>query len=256
MTAVYLIYLLRLTQVARQFRARMDERVNERTRIARELHDTLLQSLHGLMFEFQAARNMFRKRPEEALEALDGAIMGTEQAITESQDAIEALRSSATAKEDLAQLIKVTGEELAASRDSPTFGLTVEGQQRVLAPVIQDEVYRIVREVLRNAFRHSKARRIEAEILYGEDQLRLRVRDDGNGMDRQLLEKGGRPGHWGLPGVRERAKQIGATLDVWSNIGAGTEVQLTVAASVAYRKRSGRSRFGLFERTGNHERQP
>jgi signal transduction histidine kinase/ligand-binding sensor domain-containing protein len=255
LTALYFVYLLRLTQVARQFRARMDERVNERTRIARELHDTLLQNLHGLMFEFQAARNMFQKRPEEALQALDGAIMGTEQAITESQDAIEALRSPAT--EDLAQLINITGEDLAASRsgdhDSPTFALTVEGQQRVLAPVIRDEVYRIAREVLRNAFRHSQARRIEAEILYDEDQLRLRVRDDGKGMDPQVLEKGRRPGHWGLQGVRERAQQMGAKLDVWSETGAGTEVQLAVAASVAYQKRSRRSRFKLFQRTRNRD---
>ena len=255
LTALYVVYLLRLTQVARQMRARMDERVNERTRIARELHDTLLQSLHGLMFEFQAARNMFQKRPEEALQALDGAITGTEQAITESQDAIEDLRSSETTDEDLTQLVKVTGEDLVASRhgDSPTFGLTVEGQQRVLAPVIRDEVYRIAREVLRNAFRHSHARRIEAEILYDEDQLRLRVRDNGKGMDQQVLEKGGRPGHWGLAGVRERAQQMGARLDVWSETGAGTEVQLAVAASAAYRKRSGRSRFRLFQRTGNDD---
>jgi len=248
LTALYLVYLMRLKQVGRQFRARMDERVNERTRIARELHDTLLQSLHGLMFEYQAARNMFQKRPEEALEALDGAIMGTEQAITESQDAIEGLRSPATAEEDLAQLIKATGEDFSASQgtdhDSPIFRVTVEGQQRALTPFIRDEVYRIAREVLRNAFRHSQAHQIEAEILYDEDQLRLRVRDDGKGMDPQVLEKGRRPGHWGLPGVRERAQQIGAKLDVWSEAGAGTEVQLAVAASVAYQK-TGRSRFGL-----------
>src|SRR5499433_3007955 len=181
---------------------RLEERVSERTRIARELHDSLLQSLHGLMFQFQAARNMFRKRPEEALQALDGAIMGTEQAITEGQDAIENLRSTATDEDDLAQLLKITGENLAASRsgtyDSPTFGLTVEGRQRVLAPVIRDEVYRIAREVLRNAFRHAHARRIEAEILYDEDQFRLRVRDDGKGMDPHVLEEGRRAGHWGL----------------------------------------------------------
>src|SRR4029453_12346722 len=126
-------YLLRITQVERQFRARMDERVNERTRIARELHDTLLQSLHGLMFQFQAARNMFQRRPTEALQALDGAILGTEQAITESQDPIEDLRSPATAEEDFAQLIKITGEDLVASQtgdhDSPKLGLTVEGQR-------------------------------------------------------------------------------------------------------------------------------
>src|SRR5215471_9675186 len=231
---------------------RLEERVSERTRIARELHDSLLQSLHGLMFEFQAARNMFHRRPEEALQALDNAITGTEQAITESQDAIEDLRSPATAEDDLAQLIKVTGEDLAALRSgdhvSPTFGLTVEGQQRTLTPVIRDEVYRIAREVLRNAFRHAQARRIEAEVLYDEDQLRLRVRDDGKGMDQQVLEKGRRPGHWGLPGVRERARQISAKLDVWSEAGAGTEVQLAVAASVAYKKTSDRSGFRMFQR--------
>src|SRR5215831_8350509 len=231
---------------------RLEERVRERTRIARELHDSLLQSLHGLMFEFQAARNMFHKRPEEALQALDNAITGTEQAITESQDAIEDLRSPATAEDDLAQLIKITGEDLAALRsgdhDSPTFGLTVEGQQRALTPVIRHEVYRIAREVLRNAFRHAQARRIEAEVLYDEDQLRLRVRDDGKGMDPQVLEKGGRVGHWGLTGVRERARQIGAKLDVWSEAGAGTEVQLVVAASIAYKKTSDRSGFRMFQR--------
>src|SRR5215813_1692955 len=240
---------------------RLEERVSERTRIARELHDSLLQSLHGLMFEFQAARNLFQKRPEEALQALDGAILVTEQAITESQDAIENLRATATAEDDLAQLIKVTGEDLAAlqsgTHDSPTFGLTVEGQQQALAPVIRDEVYRITREVLRNAFRHAQARRIEAEILYNQDQFRLRVRDDGKGMDQQVLDKGGRAGHWGLPGVRERARQIGAKLDLWSEAGAGTEVQLVVAASIAYRKTSGGPRFRLFQRgTGNHERRP
>src|SRR5215831_11409627 len=171
---------------------RLDERVSERTRIARELHDSLLQSLHGLMFEFQAVRNMFRKRPEKALQALDSAIMGTEQAITESQDAIEDLRSPATAEDDLAQLIRVTGEDLAASlsgdHGSPRFGLTVEGQQRTLSPDIRDEIYRIAREVLRNAFRHALAHRIEAEILYDEHQFRLRVRDAGKGMEPQVLE--------------------------------------------------------------------
>lgn len=250
------LYKLRMQQLERQFQVRMEGAVHERTRIARELHDTLLQSLHGLMFEVQAARNMFNKRPQEALQALDGAIMGTEQAITESQDAIEDLRSPATSEEDLAQLIKATGEDLAASRsgaDSPTFGLTVEGRQRVLAPNIRDEVYSIVREVLRNAFRHSHAHRIEAEILYGEDQLRLRVRDDGKGMDPQVLAKGSRPGHWGLTGVRERAHQMGARLDFWSEMGAGTEVQLAVSATVAYRKKSGHSQFRLFQRTGTHE---
>ena len=251
------LYQLRLQQLRKQFNVRLEERVNERTRIARELHDTLLQSLHGLMFEFQAARNMFRKRPEEALEALDDAIMGTERAIIESQDAIEDLRSTMAVEEDLAKLVKMMGEDFVATRhsddDSATFGLTVEGQTRALIPAIRDEIYRIVRELLRNAFRHARARRIEAEILYEEDQLRVRVRDDGKGIDPQVLEEGSRPGHWGLPGIRERAQQIGAKLDVWSEGGVGTEVQLAVAASIAYQKTSARSRFGVLQRTGNHE---
>jgi signal transduction histidine kinase/ligand-binding sensor domain-containing protein len=251
------LYQLRLQQLRRQFSVRLEERVHERTRIARELHDTLLQSLHGLMFEFQAARNMFRKRPEEALQALDGALMGTERAITESQEAIENLRNTANAEADLPQLIKMAGEDLVASRpselDSPTFGLTVEGQPRALSPSIRDEIYRIARELLRNAFRHAQAPRIEAEILYEEDRLLVRVRDDGRGIDPHVLEEGRRPGHWGLPGVRERAQQISATLEIWSEPGAGTEVQLAVSASIAYQKTSARARFAVFQRTENHE---
>jgi signal transduction histidine kinase/ligand-binding sensor domain-containing protein len=251
-------YQLRLQQLRLEFNVRLEERVHERTRIARELHDTLLQSLHGLMFEFQAARNMFRKRPEEALQALDGAIMGTERAITEGQDAIENLRSAARVGEDLVQLVKMVGEDLVASQhpghDTPTFGLTVEGQPRALTPLIQNEIYSIARELLRNAFRHAQAQRIEAEILYEEDRLRLRVRDNGKGMDPQVIEHGGRSGHWGLPGVRERAQQIGATLDLWSEAGAGTEIQLAVAASKAYQRTSGRSRFSVFRRSRSHER--
>ena len=237
---VWQAFRYRLQQISKQFNIRLKERVNERTRIARELHDTLLQSLHGLMFQFQAARNMLPRRPEEAIEALDGAISATEQAIAESRDAIHDLRAESVARSDLAELLTATGQELAASQhanqDSPIFQLIVEGERQALSPVLHDEIYRIAREILRNAFGHAHAHRIEAEIRYDDHVFRLRIRDDGTGIDPKVLEKGGSSGHWGLRGVRERAQRIGAQLDFWSEAGAGTEVQLSLPADVAYER--------------------
>jgi signal transduction histidine kinase len=253
----FVAYYYRLRQIHRQFDSRLEERVGERTRIARELHDTLLQSLHGLMFRFQAARNMLPGRPEEAMQALDGAINRTEQAIAESRDAIKDLRSEPAALGDLADLLTAMGNELAGSqgtnRDSPIFCMTVEGKRRTLSPILQDEVYRIVREVLRNAFQHAHARQIEAEIRYDHHRLRLRIRDDGKGIDKTVLEEGGRAGHWGLPGVRERAQKLGARLDLWSEARAGTEVQLTVPAAIAYETSPHSHGFRLFRKARSHE---
>jgi signal transduction histidine kinase len=117
-----------------------------------------------------------------------------------------------------------------------------------LSPALQDEVYRIGREALRNAFHHAHASRIEAEIRNDTRNLRLRIRDDGKGIDRHILEEGARAGHWGLPGIRERSKRIGAQFDLWSEAGAGTEVELTVPASRAYAKSPAQRRFGLFRK--------
>ena len=236
---LWALYQLRLQQLQRQFNMALEARVGERTRIARELHDTLLQSLHGLMFRFQAARNMLPRRPEQAMQALDGAIARTEQAIAESRDAIRDLRSEPVAQSDLAELLTAIGQELAtfedANRDGPVFRVVVEGERRRLSPILQAEVYGIARELLRNAFQHAGARQIEAEIRYEDHLFRLRVRDDGKGMDPKVLEAGGRAGHWGLPGIRERAQRLGARLDLWTEARAGTEVQLTVPAAVAYK---------------------
>jgi signal transduction histidine kinase/ligand-binding sensor domain-containing protein len=257
--SLYLLYQLRLRQLRHQFSIGLEARVNERTRIARELHDTLLQSLHGLMFRFQAARNMLPRRPEQAMQDLDSAIARTEQAIAESRGAIQDLRSEPVAQSDLAELLTATGQELASfegpNRDGPVFRLIVEGQRRRLSPIIQEEVYWIARELLRNAFRHASAHRIEAEIRYEDRLFRLRVRDDGKGMDSKMLEAGGRAGHWGLPGVRERAQKLGARLDFWSEAGAGTEVQLTVPAAVAYERSRDGAGFRLFRKARIHEHQ-
>jgi signal transduction histidine kinase len=140
--------------------------------------------------------------------------------------------------------------------DSPVFRAIVEGERRNLSPVFQDEVCRVARELLRNAFQHARAHQIEAEIRYDDHLFRLRIRDDGKGIDPAVLAHGGRDGHWGLTGVRERAQRIGAQLDFWSETGAGTEVQLTVPAAVAYNKSRDRARFRLFRRARSHEHQP
>ena len=119
--------------------------------------------------------------------------------------------------------------------------------------MLQDEVYRISRETLRNAFAHAAAGHIEVEIHYDRDQLRVRIRDDGKGIDPKTLEDGGRPGHWGISGMHERAQRIGAQLAFWSEVGAGTEVQLTVPGAVAYKRHRNGHRFRLFRRTSSDE---
>jgi signal transduction histidine kinase/ligand-binding sensor domain-containing protein len=252
------VYQLRLRQLAREFSMRVETRVNERTRIARELHDTLLQSLHGLMFEFQAARNMFARNPQRAIATLDDAIHATEQAIGESRDAIGDLRSQLASDVDLAAALTATGKELTTSYNgnhgAPVFRLIVEGDQRNLSSALQDDVYRIAREVLRNAFRHAQAQTIEAEIRYDAHEFRLRIRDDGKGISPTVLAKGGMAGHWGLSGMRERAQQIGAQLKVWSEAGAGTEVQLTIPAASAYETSHGGSRFKLLRKVRSHDK--
>jgi signal transduction histidine kinase/streptogramin lyase len=252
---VLVAFRIRMHQVNKQFSIRLEERVEERTRIARELHDTLLQSFHGSMFRMQAARDLLPRHPEEAGEALDGTIARTEQAIDEGRNAIQGLRSEAATASDITQLLRAMGQELAASQqgrhDPATFRLTVEGERQALSPLLQDEVYRIAREVIANAFQHASARQIEAEIRYDSRAFRLRIRDDGAGIDPRVLKQGKRAGHWGLPGIRERAEQIGARLDFWSEAEIGTEVQLAIPASLAYFKSDSAHRFTLFSKKRN-----
>jgi signal transduction histidine kinase/ligand-binding sensor domain-containing protein len=246
------IYRFRMRQVARSLNARFDERLSERTRIARDLHDTLLQSFQASLIQMQRARNHFSRSTEDAIRTLDNAIGSAEHAIVEGRDAIQDLRLTVVPQSHLEHLLTVAGHELAKAQDPngipPMFRVTVEGARRSLSPILLDEVYRIGREVLRNAFRHSQASRIEAEIRYDERKLRLRIRDDGKGIDQKIMAEGAKAGHWGLPGARERATRIGARLDFWSEAGAGTEVELTVPASMAYAKPQAPRLFGFIRR--------
>ena len=246
-------YRIRMRQVARSLHARFDERLSERTRIARDLHDTLLQSFQASLIQMQRARNHFSRSTEEAIRTLDNAIGSAEHAIVEGRDAIQDLRPTVIPQSHLEHLLTVAGQELAKAQDAngtpPIFRVTVEGPHRSLSPILQDEVYRIGREVLRNAFQHSQASRIEAEIRYDKRKLRLRIRDDGKGIDQKILAEGARAGHWGLPGARERAKRIGARLDFWSEAGAGTEVELTVPTSSEFARPSRSATISDFPET-------
>jgi signal transduction histidine kinase len=219
-----------------QLTLRFEERLSERTRIARELHDTLLQSFQALMLHFQTVNDLLP--PGEAKDALEKVLDRADKAIVEGRDAIQNLRSSTTSTNELAEALTALGEELAGTGDggrgSTMFRVSIEGTPRDLHPILRDDIYRIAREALRNAFRHAQAAHIEAEVAYGQRVLRLRVRDDGKGIDPQLLDAG-RDGHWGLPGMRERAQEIGAQLDIWSQAGAGTELELSIPGSIAYR---------------------
>ena len=209
---------------------RIEERVGERTRIARDLHDTLLQSFQGLMLRLQVVDELLP--PGKAKEQLEQTLERADQAIVEGRNAVHALRSPLVATHDLGHAVKSLGDELAAE-GAADFRLVVEGVARSLQPLVRDEACRIAREALRNAFRHARAQNIEAEITYAQRLLRLRIRDDGKGIPETILTEG-RVSHYGLPGMRERARQIGAKLDIWSGAGRGTEVDLTIPGSIAY----------------------
>jgi signal transduction histidine kinase/ligand-binding sensor domain-containing protein len=229
----YALYRMRVSRLSRQFNLSHEARVNERLRIARELHDTLLQSFQGVLLRLQTALQVWpdvqgRRILEESIDQAAGAI-------TEGRDAVQGLRASATDTHELADALRALGETLALdpSRRGIALSMEVQGHTRSLHRVVRDDVFHIAGEALRNAFRHAEPRRVEVEIRYDERQLRVRIRDDGKGMD-PAIAQGGREGHFGLRGMRERARLIGAKLTFWSRLDAGTEVEVTVPGARAY----------------------
>jgi ligand-binding sensor domain-containing protein/signal transduction histidine kinase len=254
---IWSAYRYRMRQIAEQINIRIDAQVNERMRIARDLHDTLLQSFQGATFLFEAARKLLLRNADNAMQVMDEALHAAEEGITEGRSAIRDLRPEPTAQRNLPELLNDACHELATAQDldghAPSYRVLIEGKQRDLFPMLQDEVYRIAREVVRNAFAHAAAGHIEMEIRYDLGQLRMRIRDDGKGIDPKILGDGGRPGHWGMSGMRERAQRIGAQLAVWSEVGAGTEVELTVPGAIAYERHRDGHRFRFFREAGGDE---
>jgi ligand-binding sensor domain-containing protein/signal transduction histidine kinase len=248
--AVWFAYRYRMRQVAEQFNLRTETKVSERLRIARDLHDTLLQSFQGAIYQFQAARKLLLRNADNAMQVVDDAIQAAEEGIKEGRNAIRDLRSEPAAERSLPELLDAACRELVAAQElsgtAPRYQVLVEGKQRDLLLALQDEIFRIFRELARNAFTHAAAENIEVELRYDQDQLRLRIRDDGRGITPEVLDAGGRSGHFGIPGMRERAQRIGARLEFWSELGAGTEVQLMIPAAAAYERRGNRQQLRSF----------
>jgi signal transduction histidine kinase/ligand-binding sensor domain-containing protein len=233
---------LRVRHVVRQLNLTVEARVDERTRIARELHDTLLQGFQGLLLMFQAALTLLPERPLEAKRRLERALDHATAAATEARHAVQGLRASRVETTDpAASLWTIVAELTREQGDSaPAIHVAAQGRPRRLKPVVGDEVYRITAEALRNAVRHAAAQHITAEIRYDQRRFRVRVRDDGTGFDEHAVRRNTPAGHFGLHGMHERATAIGGSVEVWSKPGCGTEVELSIPAAIAYAAAPGR----------------
>jgi signal transduction histidine kinase len=244
LTLLAALYQLRLREVTQQLRQRMESRLEERERIARDLHDTLLQSVQGLILKVDAAAKQIPSG-EAARLAIETTLDHADQVLAEGRDRVRNLRAAGASHHDLPAAFQQVAQE-SPHTHPVALKTVVEGLVRELHPLVLEESYSIGREALLNALTHSGAPHVEVEITYDPKQFRLRVRDDGRGVESRVLEEGGRPGHWGLPGMRERARKMGAQLELWSRPGSGTEVELTVPAAVAYRGLRDRARWFWF----------
>ncbi len=225
------LYRFRMYQLTRQMNVRFQERLAERTRIAQELHDTLLQGFVSASMQLDVAEDQLPDdSPTKPVLQRILQLMG--RVTEEGRNALRGLRTSDGESRDLELAFSRMRQELAID-ESVGYRVIAHSATRPLRPVIRDEVYRIGREALVNAFLHAQASNVEVEVEYASRYLRVMVRDDGCGIDPKVLDAG-REGHWGLPGMRLRSEGIGASLRLRSRIGAGTEVELTVPSTIAF----------------------
>jgi signal transduction histidine kinase len=231
MLAAWLFYRLRIRQVSRQLTIRMEERLDERTRIAQELHDTVLQGLASASLQLEVADRQIGG-DATAKPVVQRVSQLLRHLSDESRQTVRGLRLRQSEEENLERALTQISKDLAAPR-KVTYHVVVEGTPRSLRPLVRDEIYRIGGEALANAFRHAHASAVETVLEYGRDHFRLLIRDDGQGIDPEVL-KAGREGHFGLSGLRERASKIGARLKIRTGTGAGTEIDLLVPAVAAF----------------------
>jgi signal transduction histidine kinase len=234
-------YHFRLRQVTARLQAASEVRIAERERIARELHDTLLQGFQGLVLRFQAvAERIPAEQPVRPL--LDQALERADAALIEGRDRVRQLREVERAG-DLAQRLREAAAGLAIGQTA-CFSMKVEGRVRELHPAVREEMVSIAEEALRNAFRHADAQTIEVALSYRSGHVTLQVSDDGKGIPADILSSGKRSGHFGLVGMRERAARSGGTLAFANLPAGGAQVLLTIPAGTAYlTRRSWRPRF-------------
>jgi signal transduction histidine kinase len=225
------LYLQRLKQATAHAQGRLLAQMEERERIARELHDTLLQGFQGITLRVQGvAKNIPDHDPLKAM--INGVLDRADEVLRDARLRVRNLRRRTTDENELSNRLTRWGQELSKDH-AADFSLAIAGEPKVLESTVQDEAYRIAGEALTNAFRHASASKIEVEMTYDSSALRIRVRDDGIGIDKAIVSRG-QPGHWGLPGMRERARNMRSELSIWSHDGAGTEVELVVPGAIAY----------------------
>lgn len=226
------IYYWRLYRVKSRLALLYEERLAERTRIAQNLHDTLLQNIASVSMHLDLAVNKLSSA-SPAAPRLERMREMLREIIKEGRQTVNGLRSSSKLTgRDLEQEISLINEQMNVS-GKMIFGFRVEGEKRTLNPTIHDEIYHICREALANAFRHSDASLIEVDMEYAKKNFRILIRDDGIGINEDVL-KSGREGHWGLSGMKERASKIGAKLKVYSSANGGTEIELEVPSRTAF----------------------
>jgi len=222
---LWLLYLIRLKRVRVQIERQLGARLDERERISRELHDTLLQGFHGLILRLQGvAKRVPGEDPTRQM--LDSVLDRADEVLQESRQRVQSIREDQGPEGELSEALAACGKEFGENYPS-SFLLSVTGTHTTLRPPVFDEVYLIAREALFNAFQHSNASTIHVELTYTSDGLTLRIRDDGSGIDPEIL-RSGRSGHWGLSGMRERADKIGGCLEIWTQRGSGTMIDLTI----------------------------
>ncbi len=231
---LWLFYRSNARRAAEHMRTRLEERHGERERIARELHDTLLQGVHGLMLRFQAVTQSIPDSHPARL-GLEQALDRADQLVCEGRDRVRDLRKDTAVYGSLQDGVRALGVGL-EHEVSATFSLTISGVPTSLQAMVRDEAYRIVHEAVVNAFMHAMAAHIDVTIDYAASALRIDISDDGVGINPAYLGENGRPDHWGLRGMHERAQRIGARLLIQGKPASGSRIVLSIPASLAYQR--------------------